>query len=144
MSSDFLVCNNCGNVITKLSDSGVIPVCCGEEMNKLVPNTVDGVGEKHLPVITILDKHAIRVHVGSQLHPMEKNHYIQFVAVETPDGLAIKYLHPGDIPVVTFFVEDTNQVLAVYEYCNLHGLWKTALTVKEKESFHAHYCGLFL
>lgn len=143
MSTKFFVCNKCGNIIVKLNDSGVTPDCCGESMHELVQNTFEGVGEKHLPLVTILDEHSIRVHVGSQLHPMENDHYIHFVAVETTNGLIVHYLHPGDIPILSVSMEDTDQAIAVYEYCNLHGLWKTVMPFQEKDSCPQHRVGLF-
>ncbi len=49
----FYVCKHCGNIIGKVFDSGVKVVCCGEEMSKLVPNSTDAAGEKHVPVIKV-------------------------------------------------------------------------------------------
>ncbi len=133
MSTEFFVCKKCGNVIVKLHDSGITPNCCGEPMQKLVPNTTDGVGEKHLPQVTTLDRHCLRIQIGSPMHPMLPEHYIHFVVVETKDSLIVHYLHPSDTPIVTISIYDTACVIAVYEYCNLHGLWKTIMPYQEKD-----------
>ena len=74
----FYKCSHCGNIIAHLEDSGVRCVCCGEEMKPLIPNTSDGAGEKHVPVIE-RHENEVTIRIGSTPHPMEDNHYIQFV-----------------------------------------------------------------
>ena len=124
MATKFYKCAHCGNVIEKVVDSGVPVVCCGQKMEELIPNTVDASGEKHVPVVTWLDEHRIKVEVGSVHHPMLPEHHIAFVYVETENG-GIR-VNMKDTPVAEVYVGDTKPV-AVYEYCNLHGLWKTDL-----------------
>ena len=116
-------CEHCGNIIAHINDSGVRCVCCGEEMKPLVPNTTDAAGEKHVPVIQV-DGQTITVTVGSVEHPMLEAHYIQWIMLETKEGRQRKVLKPGDKPVATFALTDTDAVVTAYEYCNLHGLWK--------------------
>ncbi len=91
-------------------------------MEELVPRTANEGVEKHLPVVVIVDGKTVEVTVGSTEHPMTPEHYIQFIYVETEHGGQIAYLQPGEKPSATFQVND--KVVAVYEYCNLHGLWK--------------------
>ena len=86
MATKFYKCRHCGNVITKLVNSGVSVVCCGENMQELVPNTVDASNEKHVPVVTVLEEGKIKVEVGSVAHPMLPEHHIAFVYVELEDG----------------------------------------------------------
>lgn len=124
MATKFYKCNHCGNVIVKVVDAGVPVVCCGEKMVELVPNTVDASGEKHLPVVTILDNNTIKVEVGSVHHPMLPEHHISFVYVETENG-GIQ-VNLKDKPEAVVYLGEEKAV-AVYEYCNLHGLWKTEL-----------------
>ena len=119
----FYKCNHCGNVIGKVVDSKVPVVCCGEKMEELVANTVDASAEKHVPVVTKVDDCTIKVEVGSVPHPMTPEHHISFIYVETENGGQRKALKPGRDPGATFCVGD-EKVVAVYEYCNLHGLWK--------------------
>ena len=97
----FYKCEHCGNIIAHINDSGVRCVCCGEEMKPLVPNTSDGAGEKHVPVIKI-DGHTVTVSVGSVEHPMLDAHYIMWIMLETKDGRQRKSLKPGEKPVATF------------------------------------------
>lgn len=124
MATRFFKCNHCGNVIVKVVDAGVPVVCCGEKMEELVPNTVDASGEKHLPVVTVLDNNSIKVEVGSVHHPMLPEHHISFVYVETENG-GIQ-VNLKDKPEAVIFLGE-EKAIAVYEYCNLHGLWKTEL-----------------
>ena len=124
-SQKFFICEKCGNLIGLIDNKAVPMVCCGEEMTELVPNTVEASVEKHLPEV-IVSGDTITVKVGSAPHPMEEEHYIPFVYVETEHGGQRKALSPGDEPEVSFsFLND--KPLAVYAYCNLHGLWKTEL-----------------
>ena len=119
----FFICNHCKNMIGLIEDRGVPMACCGEEMTVLVPNTADASGEKHLPEVTVSGD-SMKVQVGSVPHPMADEHFIQFIYVETEHGGQRKSLKPGDEPSAEFcFAND--KPIAVYEYCNLHGLWKT-------------------
>ena len=106
MQTRFYICRHCGNVIEKVHDAGVPVVCCGEKMEALVPNTVEASEEKHLPVVD--------------------GHYIQWIVLETENGSQRRVLKPGDPPGVTFALGNEKAV-AVYAYCNLHGLWKTGV-----------------
>lgn len=124
MTTKFYKCETCGNVVVKLVDSKVPVMCCGKKMEELVPNTVDASGEKHVPVVTKLDDKRIKVEVGSVAHPMEAEHHIAFIYVEMENG-GIK-VDLKDKPEAIIYVGD-EKPLAVYEYCNLHGLWKTEL-----------------
>ena len=124
MATKFYKCNHCGNVVIKVVDSNVPVVCCGENMTELIPNTVDASGEKHVPVVTRIDEKSIKVNVGSVAHPMLEEHHIAFIYVETENGGIMVNLK--DKPEATIYVGD-EKVVAVYEYCNLHGLWKTEL-----------------
>lgn len=118
----FFRCKACGNIIEKIYDSGVPVVCCGEEMEELVANTVDASKEKHVPSVSIVGN-IVRVDVGDVLHPMEEKHYIMWIYLHTKKGAQRKDLSPGDEPKALFALDD-DEVIAVYEYCNLHGLWK--------------------
>ena len=119
----FYICKHCGNIIAHINDSGVRCVCCGEEMKPIVPNTSDGAGEKHVPVIS-RDGQNVTVRVGSVEHPMLGAHYIMWILLETKEGRQRKALKPGDKPETAFVLTEGDEVIAAYEYCNLHGLWK--------------------
>ena len=119
----FYLCTKCGNLIGLVQDKGVPLVCCSREMKELVPNTFEASEEKHLPAVTVTGD-IITVQVGSTLHPMDAEHLITFVYVETENGGQRKGLKAGDEPILSFcFMND--KPIAVYAYCNLHGIWKT-------------------
>ena len=122
----FYKCAHCGNIIAHVHDSGVRVVCCGEEMKPLVSNTSDGAGEKHVPVIT-QEGNIVTVAIGSVAHPMLEAHFIQWIILETTAGRQRKELKPGEKPVAVFALTDGDEVVAAYEYCNLHGLWSATI-----------------
>ena len=119
----FYRCQHCGNIVEMVNDAGVPVVCCGEKMTELVPNTVDAAQEKHVPVYEVKGN-SVEVTVGSTEHPMLDEHYIQWIAIETDKGVQRKALKPGAAPKASFALSEGETLQAVYEYCNLHGLWK--------------------
>ena len=121
----FYICKHCGNMVGLIEDHGAPLVCCGESMSELIPNTVEASAEKHLPFVSA-SGNTISVQVGSAPHPMEEAHHIEFVYVETDRGGQRKCLSAGETPAVEFVFADDKPV-AVYSYCNLHGLWKTEI-----------------
>ncbi len=123
MENKFYICRHCGNLIHFVNNAGVVIKCCGEKMHELIPNTTEAAGEKHLPVISIKDG-ALHVSVGEVTHPMSEDHSIQWVFVETEKGGFFKFFSPTDTPDAEFCLRGCKPV-AVYAYCNLHGLWKT-------------------
>lgn len=92
-----------------------------EGNEELIPNIVDASKEKHIPNVKINGSN-VDVVVGSVIHPMEEKHYIEFILVETTKGFYVRNLKAGNEPRAHF--ELTNEdIIAVYDYCNLHGLW---------------------
>ena len=124
-NAKFYVCPHCGNVVEMVHDAGVNPVCCGGRMKELVPGSVDASGEKHVPAVRVSEG-AVEVSVGTVHHPMEEVHWIEWVQLVTDKGSYRKQLNPGEAPTVRFLLQE-EKPLAVYAYCNLHGLWKTEL-----------------
>ena len=121
----FYICPHCGNLVEMVNDAGPKPVCCGQKMNELIPNTVDASGEKHIPVVTVADG-IVEVNVGSVDHPMVDVHWIEWIQLVTDKGSYRKVLNPSEAPNVKFLLNGEKPE-AVYAYCNLHGLWKTDL-----------------
>lgn len=125
MELKFFRCKHCGNVVVKFVDSGVTPFCCGTPMSVIHPATEDEGQEKHLPVVERIDERTLEVKVGAVPHPMLKEHHIQFVTLETERGIQTLWLDPGDHPKAIFCC--SSKPVAVYEFCNVHGLWKTTV-----------------
>ena len=121
----FYLCKLCGNLLGLIENKGGAMTCCGQPVTELVPNTVEASLEKHLPVAS-LSGDTLTVNVGSAPHPMGEDHYIGFVFVETENGGQRKYLKIGGEPTCKF-VFTGDKPTAVYAYCNLHGMWKSAL-----------------
>lgn len=119
----FFICRTCGNLVGMIHSSGAKMVCCGKEMEELVPNTVDAAQEKHVPVIEV-EGNTVTVKVGSVTHPMVEEHFIQWIYLVTKEGAQRKCLQPGQEPVAVFALTEGDEVVEAYEYCNLHGLWK--------------------
>ena len=119
----FFICEHCGNIVEMVKDNGVPVMCCGQKMTELIPGTSDGAVEKHVPVVTV-DGSKVCVTVGEVEHPMVDAHYIEWIAVETSNGIQRKALKPNQAPKAEFILADGETVEAVYAYCNLHGLWK--------------------
>lgn len=126
----FYRCNTCHNLFIVIDDSKVIPKCCGNDMELLVPSKVDELKEKHVPHVTMENKDTVYVEVGFIHHPMLENHYIEWILLETDKGFHLKNLKPNNYPISTIKIHNETP-LRVYEYCNVHGLW-----TKEIDSSH--------
>lgn len=122
MSNKFYICEKCGNIVGMIHSSGVNPVCCGAKMTALEAGVVEASREKHIPEVIVSDD-KVEVVVGSVIHPMSEEHSIQWIYLETDKGAHRKHLSPSDEPRAVFVLADEKPV-AVYAYCNLHGLWK--------------------
>ena len=119
-------CNHCGNIFEVVNDAKVVPVCCGEPMRELKANTTDAAQEKHVPEVSV-EGNLVKVKVGSVEHPMTEEHHIAFIYLETENGVARKDLDHTGKPEAVFALAEGENPVAVYEYCNLHGLWKKEL-----------------
>lgn len=125
MKTKFLKCSHCGNIVTMIEDKGVPVMCCGEAMDELKANTTDAATEKHVPVVKA-ENNKVYVEVGSTMHPMTEEHLVQWVYLETEHGGQLRVFTPEDEPKTVFCLAG-EKASAVYEYCNLHGLWKKDL-----------------
>lgn len=123
MQLKFYHCPHCGKIVAIVKDSGVPTVCCGKEMEELIPGVSDGVAEAHVPVIKI-NGNTVTVTIGTRLHPSQADHYIEWILLQTDKGIQKKWLRPGNAPQVDFAVMTGERVQAAYEYCNVHKLWK--------------------
>lgn len=122
--SDVYKCSLCGNIVEVNHVGGGTLVCCGQEMGLLEEKTADSATEKHVPVIEPIEG-GYKVTVGSTLHPMKDEHFIEWIELVTESETLITYLNPGDEPVAIFKTDE--KAIKAREYCNLHGLWKNEL-----------------
>ena len=119
------VCEHCGNMVGMINDSGVPLVCCGHKMTQIIPGVVEASREKHIPVATV-EGNTVKVTVGAIEHPMAEEHHINWVDLLTDKGGQKKNLEVGKEPTISFALVDEKPI-AVYAYCNLHGLWKAEI-----------------
>jgi superoxide reductase len=152
----FYRCELCGNIVAMVKVGGGTLTCCGQPMTALVANSTDAAQEKHVPV-AVKKGGKLQVTVGSVIHPMTEEHHIEWIAMVMGNRIEIRYLKPGMEPKAEFSIpvahteavytgENDEEVLncegqpcnfvcqteapqpiTVYEYCNLHGLWKVEL-----------------
>ncbi len=125
-SQEFRRCRVCGNLVGIINDEGPALYCCKQAMEILVPNSHEASHEKHLPKAEV-QRDRVRVNVGGTTHPMENEHHIHWVYLQTDQGGQRFIFEPGQQPQATFLLRPDEHPLAVFAYCNLHGLWKTDL-----------------
>ena len=110
-------CKTCGKTVQILEDSNVEIMCCNENMETIVPNSVDAAIEKHVPEYTVEDgKILVKVN-----HVMEEEHYIEWICLVTDEKECKKYFKPGEVAETTFCYTPGSKL---YAYCNKHGLWQ--------------------
>ena len=114
-------CDICGNIVLVMHSGVGELVCCGQAMRLLKGRTEEGGYEKRLPVVEMAEG-MVRVKVGSIPHPMEGNHLIEWIEVETEGEAMVKFLKPGERPEAIFKTDE--EIVRVRAYCNLHGLWR--------------------
>ncbi len=117
---NFYKCSECQSIAMEIVAG---ETACGKVFQELKANTTDASGEKHVPVVANKSG-KISVKVGELEHPMLPEHYIMWIYLETEQGGYLRKLSPGDKPEAEFLLADGDKAVAVYEYCNLHGLWK--------------------
>ena len=114
-------CEICGNIVEVLHTGQGDLVCCGQNMTLLDEKTADSTTEKHVPLIEKTSD-GYKVTVGSTLHPMKEEHYIEWIEL-IADGKSYRtFLKPGDDPVVEFCIQASK--VSAREHCNVHGLWR--------------------
>ena len=118
----FYRCGHCGNIMTLLTSGGVPVICCGEKMRQMRAGSVEASLEKHIPVYSV-EKQIVRVQIGVAPHPMEQEHWIEWIVLETNYGYSVRHLYPGNKPEAVFALVQGETVKGIYEYCNIHGLW---------------------
>jgi len=123
----FYECKKCGTFVAVVKEGSGAPTCCGGDMTAVEPFTSGQEGtEKHVPLVHE-EEGKVYVQVGSTLHPMDPDHYIDWVYLLTDQGAQRKTLHPGQKPEVVFLIGSEEVVLDVEAHCTKHGLWAANL-----------------
>jgi len=115
-------CEICGNIVEVLHSGVGELVCCGQPMKLLEEKTEDEGNEKHVPVIEKTES-GVKVKIGSVDHPMEDNHYIEWIEIVADGKVYRQFLKSGNRPEAEFFVHAGE--ITAREHCNVHGLWKS-------------------
>ena len=119
----FYICPTCGNVIGLIDGDMEHIKCCGKPMEQMTANTTDASVEKHVPVVERVEDEIV-VKVGEVEHPMEKDHYIMWIAQVSDNRTTRVRLYPEQATETRFpYIKDAT----IYAYCNKHGLWKTKM-----------------
>ncbi len=114
-------CNVCGNIVEVVHTGVGKLVCCDQPMELQIPKTEDEGQEKHVPIIEKIDS-GYKVKIGEIAHPMEEEHFIEWIELIDNKNMQRKYLKPGNTPEAKF--ETKSEKISVRSYCNIHGLWK--------------------
>jgi len=113
-------CKVCGNIVEVVHAGDGELVCCGQPMELLAEKTKDQGKEKHVPVLEKTGK-GVRVKVGEIPHPMEENHYIEWIEIIADGKYCRQFLESGEAPEAEF--EEAAENVSARIYCNIHGLW---------------------
>ena len=116
-----LKCDDCASIIQVLAEGD--GDTCDTHMFEFPAQTEGEKSPKHKPVVEI-DGDKVSVKVGETAHPMDDDHYIQFLIVEAGAKQYAKCFKPGDVAEATFTVNSADDVKA-FAFCNLHGLWSS-------------------
>ena len=119
----YFVCETCGKVIEVVNVNAYPTMCCSKEMKELVAGISDGAVEKHVPAVRV-EGNKVIVTIGDVEHPMSKEHHIDWIEIETKQGSQKKCLCVDKAPKAEFILTEGDELVTVYAYCNLHGLWK--------------------
>ena len=106
------VCPVCGNVIRTVGEAVVS--CCGITLPPLSPEEPD---EAHEISVELVDDE----YYVSVSHPMDKDHFISFLAAVSDSGMQFVKLYPQGSAEAMFRISRVQYVLA---YCNRHGLFR--------------------
>lgn len=120
--SKFYVCPICGNVILAMGEGAFS--CCGIRLPEQEAEPQD-------------PAHAISVEdIDGELyinlnHPMEKDHYISFVASVSDSAIQIEKLYPEQSAEARFRRTGCG---IIYAFCNRHGLFSVPIPQTKRQS----------
>lgn len=118
----FYHCKSCGQIMAAIGDIDKSVNCCGSDMIQLAPCSIDASTDHHIPIFSH-SGHKVSVRVGKVDHPMLEEHHIEWICLVTDLGIQWRPLATDSEPAASFRLKRSEQILAIYSYCNLHGLW---------------------
>ncbi len=128
----YYFCPICKSLLQANKDSAGYPVCCGKETIEMSVRNKEGAGEKHLPFVKVDNEKnmaTLFVQVGEVKHPMQEDHFIEWVEIRYGNKIQKSFLSPGQEPIAKFEIFNFKGEVTVIEYCNLHGLWETKIEI---------------
>lgn len=139
MGKRFFICEHCGNIIAMIRDKGVAVQCCGEKMKEILSGTNSGAEEKHVPVYDVKNG-KVTVNIGAVEHPMVPEHYIEWVCLETEDGIQYKQLKPNMVPNVSFLYPKRikSKLCTLFVICTASGKPNKSQNYN-KENYYVNY-----
>ena len=115
-------CEVCGNIVEMIHAGKGELACCNKPMILQKEQFEGEYAEKHAPVIEKTEK-GYKVKIGSVPHPMEEEHYIEWIELMGDTKVYREFLNPGDEPEAEFYTN--SEKVKARMYCNIHGLWKS-------------------
>jgi len=115
-------CKICGNIVEMVHTGAGELVCCGQSMEIQEEKNQNEGMEKHIPVVSKTGKGYL-VKVGSVIHPMEENHYIEWIEIILGEKIYRKFLTSDQEPIAEFILDTKEENVIARAYCNVHGLW---------------------
>jgi superoxide reductase len=119
--SQIYKCNICGNIVEVLHTGAGELVCCNQPMQVQEEKDHDEGEEKHAPIIK-KEEDGTKITVGSILHPMQEDHFIEWIELTIDDKIFKKFLSSKDKPEIKVSLKGGK--IKARAFCNLHGLWK--------------------
>lgn len=112
LRSKFYICPICGNLLH--STGSAVVSCCGITLPPLEAEESDDAHS--ITIQPVEDEHFITIS-----HPMEKNHFISFVAFVTCDRIQLVKFYPEGNAETRLSLRGGGYL---YWYCNHHGLFR--------------------
>lgn len=109
------VCPICGNILH--STGAAVVSCCGLTLPPLEAELPDG--DHAITVEPVEDEYYVTVD-----HPMEKGHFLSFLAGVSDEGVQLVKLYPEGSGAARLKLR---RMKWVYAYCNRHGLFRCSL-----------------
>ena len=115
LRSKWYVCPICGNILH--STGAAVVSCCGLTLPPLEAELPDG--DHAITVEPVEDEYYVTVD-----HPMEKGHFLSFLAGVSDEGVQLVKLYPEGNGAARLKLR---RMKWIYAYCNRHGLFRCSL-----------------
>lgn len=118
----FYMCSKCNQMYFSEDKASDNLVCCEEKVEELVPIEIGDVLDHHGIVIRKTGNF-VNISINDK-HPMIETHFIKFIALQTNEGFQYKELDYLKERKTTFILSNTETIIQIYTYCNIHMLFR--------------------